>query len=82
MLAHLMSSLALNGSTRSVFVYWRCFLILMVLAKAGLDWAGVLVENLSGKNLGDFLLEEICKPCGVSDISSGFVPSSWYNLIN
>ncbi|KZS98248.1 beta-lactamase/transpeptidase-like protein [Sistotremastrum niveocremeum HHB9708] len=36
---------------------------------SGIDWAGILVEKLTGMSLGDFLHHNVAEPCGVSDIS-------------
>ncbi|EIM90652.1 beta-lactamase/transpeptidase-like protein [Stereum hirsutum FP-91666 SS1] len=39
-----------------------------------IDWAGELVEVLSGMRLGDYLNKYICEPCGVSGITFDLTP--------
>jgi CubicO group peptidase (beta-lactamase class C family) len=38
------------------------------IKKGAIDWAGALVEKLSGMSLGDYLQKYICDPCGVTGI--------------
>jgi len=39
-----------------------------------IDWAGALVEKLSGMSLGDYLQKYICDPCGVTGIKFELTP--------
>jgi len=39
-----------------------------------IDWAGALVEKLSGMSLGDYLQKYICGPCGVTGIKFELTP--------
>lgn len=39
----------------------------------GIDWAGILVERLSGQGLEDYFQQNIFKPLGIDDIS--FIPT-------
>ncbi|EIM90648.1 beta-lactamase/transpeptidase-like protein [Stereum hirsutum FP-91666 SS1] len=34
-----------------------------------LEWAGLVVESITGQKLGDFMKEQILEPCGVHDIN-------------
>lgn len=41
---------------------------------SAIDWAGALVEKLSGLSLGDYLQKFICDPCGVTGIKFELTP--------
>jgi len=40
----------------------------------GLDWAGRIVERVTGHTLGNFVRERICKPLGISPDEAQFYP--------
>ncbi|KAK0616893.1 putative transesterase [Immersiella caudata] len=40
----------------------------------GLDWAGRIVERVTGRTLGDFVRERICKPLGIPLDEAQFYP--------